>query len=98
MADMEKNPANGVYAQMKGGKPTRDGDACFMVTQESACQIGPKGNDDTGRLPADHSDLVKFPTWEDDSYGRVRNRLKTLVEDAPDVVRGRFSSRYSTYH
>ena len=67
-----------------------------MVTQESACRIGPKDNDDTGRLPADHSDIVKFPTWEDDNYIKVRNKLKTLTKDAPDVIRKRFLYPYST--
>jgi hypothetical protein len=93
---MVKGPANVVYAQMKNGKLTRDGDPCFMVTQESACRIGSKDNDDTARLPANHSDMVKFPTWEDDNYIKVRNRLQTLVKDAPGVIRNRFLSPHRT--
>jgi hypothetical protein len=77
---------------------SRDGDACFMVTQESACRIGIEDNShDQQPLPTDHSNLVKFPTRGDDSYSRVQDTLKTLVKDAPDVAQGRFSSWNSTY-
>ena len=69
-----------------------------MVTQESACRIGFEDNPhDKLPLPTDHSNLVKFPNRTDDSYGRVQNKLRRLVEDAPGTVRGRFSSRSGTF-
>ncbi|KAJ9130493.1 Tetratricopeptide-like helical domain protein [Pleurostoma richardsiae] len=80
-------------ADMRNGKLVREGDACFMVTQESACRIGLEDNEhDRQPLLANHSDMVKYPSAEDDTYRRVGNRLARLVEDAPGVVQGRFSS------
>jgi hypothetical protein len=82
---------------MRNGKLVREGDACFMVTQESACRIGLEDNEhDRQPLLANHSDMVKYPSAEDDTYRRVGNRLARLVEDAPGVVQGRFSSHIGT--
>ncbi|CAI6057675.1 unnamed protein product, partial [Clonostachys chloroleuca] len=75
----------------KSGKISRGGHKCFMVTEESACQIGFM-NDTHDRLPlpSDHSNLVKFLNEADDSYLRVRNKLRRLIEEGPDVVSKRF--------
>ncbi|SPO04568.1 related to ankyrin [Cephalotrichum gorgonifer] len=77
----------------RDGTISRGGDACFMVTQESACRIGLEDNEHEKQpLPADHLGLVKFPAFRDNSYVRVQNRLRTLVKEAPTIVQGRFSS------
>lgn len=62
-----------------------------MVTEESACQIGFTNNThDRLPLPSNHSNLVKFLNEADDSYIRVRNKLRRLIEEGPDVVSKRF--------
>jgi len=63
-----------------------------MVTRESACRIGIEDNFYKEiPLDVDHSDLVKFSIQSDNAYGRVLDRMKELVEDAPDVISKRFS-------
>uniref|UniRef100_A0A8H7N9Q8 NACHT domain-containing protein n=1 Tax=Bionectria ochroleuca TaxID=29856 RepID=A0A8H7N9Q8_BIOOC len=75
----------------KSGKISRGGYKCFMVTEESACQIGFMNNThDRLPLPSNHSNLVKFLNEADDSYIRVRNKLRRLIEEGPDVVSKRF--------
>uniref|UniRef100_A0A0B7JWK8 Nephrocystin 3-like N-terminal domain-containing protein n=1 Tax=Bionectria ochroleuca TaxID=29856 RepID=A0A0B7JWK8_BIOOC len=75
----------------KSGKISRGGHKCFMVTEESACQIGFMNNThDRLPLPSNHSNLVKFLNEADDSYIRVRNKLRRLIEEGPDVVSKRF--------
>ena len=82
---------------MRDGKLVREGDACFMVTQESACRIGSEDNEyDRQPLLANHSDMVKYPSFEDDTYKRVENKLRSMVENAPGAVQGRCSSLIST--
>ena len=69
-----------------------------MVTEDSACRIGFEDNThDKLPLWADHSGLVKFPNDTDDSYNRVRNTLRELVEAAPRTIKGRFSSYTGAY-
>jgi hypothetical protein len=64
-----------------------------MVTRESACRIGFEDNyHQELPLDVDHSDLVKFSSQADNAYARVLVRMKELVESAPRVVGGRFSS------
>lgn len=63
-----------------------------MVTRESAMHAMP---DETmcHEMPidADHSTMVKFDSRSDQSYLSVRNRMKQLAMDAPEVIRDRFA-------
>jgi hypothetical protein len=68
---------------MEDGTFSRAGEPCFMVTQDSACRIGFQDDFyEKQPLAVDHSELVKFSSQADDSYGRVLNRLRTPVSDA----------------
>lgn len=70
------------------GKLSRTGPDCFMVTKESACQIGDRYNHKRELpLDSDHSNLVNFSDQSDDAYTRV------LVKNAPRAVESRFSSK-----
>ncbi|CAH0000146.1 unnamed protein product, partial [Clonostachys byssicola] len=70
------------------------GDPKFMVTQDSACQIGLEDNEiNKHAIYADHSSLVKFVNQVDINYSRVLNQLKRMATDAPDVVLLRFAQR-----
>jgi hypothetical protein len=77
---------------MSDGTLSRTGPLCFVVTQESACRIGLENNFHQQQpLNTDHSSLVKFSSQSDDGYRRIADRMKDLVKDAPDVIKGRFS-------
>ncbi|CAH0023923.1 unnamed protein product [Clonostachys rhizophaga] len=74
------------------GSISASGDPKFMVTQESACQIGLEDNEiNKHAIDADHSSLVKFANQVDDTYSRVLNQLKRMATEAPDVVLRRFA-------
>ncbi|CAG9943010.1 unnamed protein product [Clonostachys rosea f. rosea IK726] len=71
----------------KNGAISASGDPKFMVTQESACQIGLEDNEiNRHAMDADHSSLVKFANQVDDNYSRVLNQLKRMATEAPEVV------------
>ncbi len=81
---------------MDDGRILKDGQLCYLATRNSACRIGPADNfHEEEPLHTDHSGLVKFSSKSDDSYVRVVERMKTLVKDAPAVVRSRFTSNTS---
>ncbi|VUC20684.1 unnamed protein product [Clonostachys rosea] len=78
------------------GTISASGDPKFMVTQESACQIGLE-DDETNKhaIDADHSNLVKFANQVDDNYCRVLSQLKRMVTEAPEVVLRRFADSHA---
>ncbi len=63
----------------------------MMVTPHSATYAGnnEQPHDQIG-LNSDHSDMVKFSDPNDPEYLIVGNRVKDLVEKAPDVIKRRF--------
>lgn len=38
-------------------------------------------------IPANHLNMVKFASCEDDGYKKVSGHLRLLAEEAPDVIR-----------
>ncbi|CAH0053594.1 unnamed protein product [Clonostachys solani] len=73
------------------GAISASGDPKFMVTQDSACQIGLEDNEiNKHAIDADHSNLVKFANQVDANYSRVLSQLKRMVTEAPEVVLRRF--------
>lgn len=79
--------------KLDNGLLVKDGPLCYMVSQNSACQIGFNDNFcyEEG-LRRDHSDLVKFSNQHDDDYKRVLDSLKGLVDKAPNIAEARFAS------
>ncbi|KAK6605703.1 ankyrin domain protein [Botrytis cinerea] len=79
--------------RIDNGKISKDGQLCYMVTQESACRIGLTDNSHREEpLLRDHSDLVKFSSQSDNDYGRILDGLQDFVITAPDIVGNRFAS------
>ncbi|EDN97566.1 hypothetical protein SS1G_12418 [Sclerotinia sclerotiorum 1980 UF-70] len=79
--------------KLDNGLLVKDGPLCYMVSKNSACQIGFNDNFcyEEGLL-RDHSDLVKFSNQYDDDYKRVLDSLKGLVDKAPNIAEARFAS------
>ncbi|TGO84393.1 hypothetical protein BPOR_0510g00090 [Botrytis porri] len=79
--------------RIDNGQISKDGQLCYMVTQESACRIGLTDNSHREEpLLRDHSDLVKFSSQSDNDYGRILDGLQDFVVTAPDFVGNRFAS------
>ena len=70
----------------------KDGQSCFLVTEDSACGVGLDNFHSCEPLDTDHENLVKFSNQFDNDYVKVKERMKRLVKDAPRVVRDRFAS------
>ncbi|KAM0168180.1 hypothetical protein ACHAPF_011256 [Botrytis cinerea] len=79
--------------RIDNGRISKDGQLCYMVTQESACRIGLTDNSHREEpLLRDHSDLVKFSSQSDNDYGRILDGLQDFIITAPDIVGNRFAS------
>ena len=46
-------------------------------------------------IPANHLNMVKFTSREDEGYRKVSGHLRLLSEDAPDVIKQRWRERDS---
>jgi len=61
-----------------------------MVTRESATKLTPEEEvHNQVPIPADHSKLVKFFGKSDPNYLLVCSKLKEIVKQAPEILRGR---------
>ncbi|KAH7324347.1 ankyrin repeat-containing domain protein [Stachybotrys elegans] len=70
-----------------GSKPLRD-----FVSRDSATL---SGYGETGLTKA-HRDLVRFTSFKDPQYQKVREPLKHIVQNAPRIARGRFNCTRQT--
>lgn len=63
-----------------------------MVTQKSATSTGLTAVADENNIPlnTDHSGLVKYESRNQDEYSIVKERLKTLADEAKLEVAKRF--------
>ncbi len=62
-----------------------------MVTQKSATSTGLVSVADEINIPlnTDHSGLVKYERKNQEEYNIVKGKIKTLVDEAKEVVRRR---------
>lgn len=44
-------------------------------------------------IPANHLDMIKFVSREDEGYKKISGHLQLLAEEAPDVIKRRWAEQ-----